>query len=84
MGYPRYDAPEARSRHGDEYALASGVTRCLELLTVLDREHTGEEMHERARAVRAEIRAMAALLPAAVLPQEPPLAKPSGEQGSLI
>jgi hypothetical protein len=75
--------PGVWHRQLDEYALASAVARCQELLTVLDREHTGQEMHERARAVRVEIRAMAALLPAVELPQVPPLARPSGEQGSL-
>jgi hypothetical protein len=45
------------------YRVAASAKRMAQLLTVLDREHTAEETHATLRAVRHEVRTIAALMP---------------------
>lgn len=66
-----------------EVLVAAAVGRARLLLEVLGREHTAEEVHARARAVRSELDAIAGLVGEHVPPPLPGKARPSGHQLGL-
>lgn len=68
----------------EQEVIAAAAGRARLLLEILDREHTTEELHARARAVRTELDTIAALAGERTPPPMPGRAMPSGEQLGLI
>jgi hypothetical protein len=72
-----------------DHAAASALARARALMSILDEAHQPDALYARMRAVRQELDTLQGLfdamgLPGVSVPDLPPLAKPSGEQGSLI
>jgi hypothetical protein len=63
--------------------IAAAAGRARMLLEILDVEHTTEQLHQRARAVRTELDAIAKLAGEHPPPPLPGPARPSGEQLGL-